>query len=128
MNIFDRIMSLDRRWVFLFLAVVCVVTYAVPFQIKINVTDEARSIYNFVDTLKEGDIIFVAIDYDPNSLAEMHPMTFSIVEHAFRKKLKILFTSLSQNGPGMADRAIRDIGDSISVDKTYNGVFYEGRE
>ncbi len=128
MNIFDRIMSLDRRWVFLLLAIVCVITYAIPFQIKIIVTGEVRSVYNFVDTLKEGDIIFVAIDYDPNSLAEMHPMTYSIVEHAFRKKLKVIFTSLSQNGPGMADQAIRDIGDSVRIDKTYNGVAYEGRE
>jgi len=128
MNIFDRMMSLDRRWVFLFLALVCVITHVVPFSIPIIITQEAKSIYSFIDTLKEGDIIFMAIDYDPNSLAEMHPMTYAIAEHAFRKKLKIIFTSLSVNGPGMADLAIRDISDSVKIGKTYNGVYYEGRE
>jgi len=128
MNIFDRMMSLDRRWVFLFLALVCVITYVWPFQIAIRTTPEVESIYNFIDTLKEGDIIFLGIDYDPNALAELHPMTYAIAEQAFRKKLRVIFVTLSQNGPGMADQAIRDITDSVMLDRTYNGVKYKGRK
>jgi len=128
MNIFDRLMSIDRRWVFLLLALVCVITYAISFPIDITITYEVKNIYNFIDTLKPGDIIFVAIDYDPNSLAELHPMTYALVEHAWRKDLKIIFTALSQNGPGMADLAIRQISDSLAVPKTYNGVTYPARK
>jgi hypothetical protein len=128
MNIFDRMMSLDRRWVFLFLAVVCVITYVWPFHIPISTTKEVESIYKFIDNLEEGDIIFLGIDYDPNALAELHPMAYAIAEHAFRKKLRVIFATLSVNGPGMADQAIRDITDSLKLDRTYNGVFYEGRE
>lgn len=128
MNIFDRMMSLDRRWVFLFVALVCVITYVWPFSIPIRITDEVKAIYNFIDKLNEGDIIFLGIDYDPNALAELHPMSYAIAEQAFRKKLRVIFVTLSQNGPGMADQAIRDISDSVKLDKTYNGVFYPGRE
>ncbi len=128
MNIFERMMSVDRRWVFLFLALVCVLTYKVDFEVEVRVTDEVRKIYNFIDTLKPGDYIFVAIDYDPNSLAELHPMTYAIVEQAWRKNMKIVFTALSQNGPGMADQAIRDISDSLKLVKTYNGITYPARD
>lgn len=128
MNIFDRMMALDRRWVFLLLALVCVITYVYPFQIPIIVTGEVEVVFDFIDTLKPNEVIFVAIDYDPNSLAELHPMTYSIVEHAFRKRLKIIFVALAVNGPGMADQAIRNISDSLKIDRTYNGVLYEGRE
>ncbi len=128
MNIFERMMSVDRRWVFLFLALVCVITYKVDFPVEVRVTEEVRKIHNFIDTLKPGDYIFVAIDYDPNSLAELHPMTYAIVEQAWRKNLKIVFTALSQNGPGMADQAIRDISDSLRLPKTYNGVTYPARD
>ncbi len=55
-------------------------------------------------------------------------MTYAIMEQAFRKNLKVIFTALSQNGPGMADQAIRDIADSVKLDRTYNGVAYKGRE
>ena len=42
--------------------------------------------------------------------------------------VKVIFTALSQNGPGMADQVIRDISDSMTYDKTYNGVSYKGRK
>ncbi len=128
MNIFDRMMSLDRRWVFLLLVVVCAVTYIVPFQVPIRVEGEVRSIYDFIDTLKPGEIVFIAIDYDPNALAELHPMCYAVMEHCFRKNLKVIVTALSQNGPGMAEQAILNISDSLMLDREYNGVLYEGRE
>ena len=128
MNIFDRMMSLDRRWVFLFLAVVCVITYVVDFQVPIRVENEVRTIHEFIDTLKPGEIVFIAIDYDPNALAELHPMCYTVMEHCFRKDLKVIITALSQNGPGMAEQAILDISDSLKLDREYNGILYEGRE
>jgi len=128
MNIFDKLMRLDRRWVFLFLVVVCVVAYIIPFEVPILVEAEVRSIYDFVDSREKGEIVMIAIDYDPNNLAELHPMAFAIIEQCWRKELKVLITALSQNGPGMADQAIRDISDSMMVEKTYNGVTYPPRE
>ncbi|MFQ5453762.1 MAG: hypothetical protein ACE5D6_06210 [Candidatus Zixiibacteriota bacterium] len=128
MNIFDKMMKLDRRWVFLFLIIVCVTTYIIPFQIPILVEKEVKVIYEFIDSLPPGDIVMIAIDYDPNALAELHPMTYAIVEQCWRKDLKVIITSLSQNGPGMADQAIRDISDSLKLDKEYNGKLYMGRE
>ena len=128
MDFFDRLMRLDRRWVFLFLILVCVVTYAVPFQVPILVEREVESIYHFIDSLPPGDIVMVAIDYDPNNMAELHPMAYAIIEQCWRKNLKVLVTALSQNGPGMADEALRSISDSLKVPKTYNGVEYPARE
>ncbi|MFH1686103.1 MAG: hypothetical protein ABIE70_01110 [bacterium] len=128
MNFFDKLMKLDRRWIFLFLAIVCVIAYKVPFQVPILTEPETESIYNFVDTLPEGKIVLVAIDYDPNNLAELHPMTYAVVEHCWRRKIKVIFTALSQNGPGMADQAIRDLTDSLALDREYRGVKYAGRQ
>jgi hypothetical protein len=121
-------MSLDRRWVFLLLALVCVITWAIPFQIPVINTPEVKKIYDLIESLQPGDVIHMGVDYDPSSLAELHPMTYAIAEHAFRKNLKVIFTALSQNGPGMVDQAIRDVSDSMKLDRTYNGVFYKGRE
>jgi hypothetical protein len=127
-SLFDRMMALDRRWVFLFLAVACVSAYAAAIHVPLPVNDEVSRIYRFIDTLKPGQIVFIAIDYDPNSQAELHPMTYAVSEQCFRKELKVIYTALSQNGPGMADQAIRDISDSMKQDRTYNGIEYKGRE
>jgi hypothetical protein len=128
MGIFEKLMKLDRRWVFLFLIVVCIITYIIPFQIPTLVEPEVRNIYKYIDSLQPGEIVLIAIDYDPNNLAELHPMTYVIVEHCWRKELKVILTSLSQNGPGMADQAIRDITDSLKIDKEYNGTLFKGRD
>ncbi len=128
MNIFEKFMKLDRRWVYLLLITVCVLTYVADFDVPILVEKEVKVIYDRIESLEEGSVVLIAIDYDPNSLAELHPMTYAIVEHCWRKKIRTIFTSLSQNGPGMCDQAIRDITDSLSLDREYNGVTYKGRE
>jgi len=128
MNIFDRMMSLDRRWVFLLLAVVCVVTYVWSFSVPITLSNEVKSIYDRFAALEEGDMIYMSVDYDPNALAELHPSTYVIAELCFRKKVKIIFGTLSNLGQGMVHQVITDITDSVKQDATYNGVFYEGRE
>jgi len=128
MNIFDRFIKLDRRWVYLFLLAICLLAYYSDFTVPTIVEKETSAIYKFIDSLPPGDVIFVAIDYDPSNQAELHPMTYALMEHAFRKNLKVVFTALSQNGPGMADQTIRDIADSVNVDQTYNGVEFKGRE
>ncbi|MBD3331279.1 hypothetical protein GF356_00390 [candidate division GN15 bacterium] len=128
MQFFERLMKMDRRWVFLFLAVVCFITYYVKYEVPIYVEPETERIYEFIDSLPPDDIILLAIDYDPNSMAELHPMTYALVEHAWRKDLKIIFTSLSQNAPGMADQAIRDISDSVAQPATYHGIQFPGKD
>ncbi|MCH8026667.1 MAG: hypothetical protein IID63_00930 [candidate division Zixibacteria bacterium] len=122
------LMQLDRRWVYLLLVIVCLTAYYSDFTVPTIVEDETKAIYDFIEALEPGEIIFVAVDYDPSSQAELHPMTYALVEHAFRKDLKVIFTALSQNGPGMVDQAIRDITDSLKLPKTYNGIFYEGKD
>jgi hypothetical protein len=128
MNFFEKMTRLDRRWIFLILIIVCIVAYAMDISVPTLVEPEVEVIYNFIDSLPAGDIVMVAIDYDPNNLAELHPMAYAIIEQCWRKDLKVLLTSLSQNGPGMADQALRDISDSLKLDAEYNGVHYKGRE
>ena len=128
MNFFSMLMRLDRRWVYLLLVIVCLTAYYSDFTVPTIVEAETKAIYDFIEALEPGEIIFVAVDYDPSSQAELHPMTYALVEHAFRKDLKVIFTALSQNGPGMVDQAIRDLTDSLKLPKTYNGIFYEGKD
>ncbi|MEE8404032.1 MAG: hypothetical protein V3S17_01440 [candidate division Zixibacteria bacterium] len=128
MNIFDKLMQLDRRWVYLLLVIVCLTAYYADFTVPTIVENETKAIYDFIEDIEPGKIIFVAVDYDPSSQAELHPMTYALVEHAFRKDLKVIFTALSQNGPGMVDQALRDLTDSLKLPKTYNGISYEGKE
>ena len=115
MNLFEWMSKLDRRWVFLLLGVVIVGSLLLKFTVPIRIDKEVQSIYDFIEGLKPGQYVHLAIDYDPGSLAEMHPMTYVILEQMLAKDVKVIMTALSPNGPGMAEQAMLDIMDSVRV-------------
>lgn len=115
MNFFEKLAKLDRRWVFLLLASVVVITLLADVKTSIRIDKEVQSVYDFMESLKPGDYIQMSIDYDPGSMAEMHPMTYAILEQAFKKDVKVIITALSINGPGMAEEAMRNIMDSVRI-------------
>ena len=106
MKLAEKMFAIDRRWVYLALGLAVLISLKIPFSIPIPISKEARNIYNFVDTLKAGDAIHLAIDYDPSTLAELHPMTFSILKQCFEKKIKVVITSLKETGPAMTAAVI----------------------
>lgn len=129
MNFFERIAQLDRRWVYLFLVVVVVIAYAFKFPVPVTVTPEVESIYERIENLKRGDKIMVAFDYDPNALAELHPMSFAILEHCQRRGIKVIGVTLSQYGAGMVDNIVRTAAETypnkIEKFKEYNDRMLE---
>jgi hypothetical protein len=106
MKLAEKMFAIDRRWVYLALGLAVLISLKIPFSIPIPISKEARNIYNFVDTLKAGDAVHLAIDYDPSTLAELQPMTLSILKQCFEKKIRVVVTALHQNGPAMAAGAI----------------------
>lgn len=115
MNIFEKMSKLDRRWIYLILAVVVTGSLLIEFKVPIRVDKEVRSVYDFVEGLKPGDYVHLAIDYDPGSLAEMHPMTYAIMEQLLAKDVRVIITALSQNGPTMVDESMHQIMDSLKI-------------
>jgi hypothetical protein len=126
MNFFDRIMNLDRRWIYLAVAMAVLIGFFIP-TVPVTVTPEVTSIYDFVENTKPGEIIFLAIDYDPNAMAELQPMAIAIMRQCFAKNIKLIISALSQNGPGMAEDLISKISQEFTppkrsgIDFTYLG-------
>jgi hypothetical protein len=106
-NIYERMLQIDRRWIFLLMAMVVVMVYLLHIKVPVYTTQEVRNIYDRIESLKEGDVILLAIDYDPSTLAELDPMTFTVLRQCFHKKLKVLVSALHPNGPTMAEQKIR---------------------
>ncbi|MFQ6032196.1 MAG: hypothetical protein ACE5K2_04665, partial [Candidatus Zixiibacteriota bacterium] len=100
MNLYERMMNLDRRWVYLVIGMVVVVTAIWTFRVPLYVTREVRSVYDFVESLTPGEVLMIGVDYDPAALAELHPMTYAITRQCFSKDIKLLLCCLHQNGPG----------------------------
>jgi hypothetical protein len=124
MNFFERLSQLDRRWVYLLLIIVVTGAYLLKFPVPVSVTDEVKDIYDRIEVLNPGDKILIAFDYDPNALAELHPMSYAILEHCQRRRVQVIGVTLSQYGAGMAENimltAAATYPDKIERFKEYN--------
>ncbi|MDH4222158.1 MAG: hypothetical protein OEV55_01315 [candidate division Zixibacteria bacterium] len=116
MSFYEQMMNLDRRWVYLIIGIVVVITAIVPFDVPLYVTPEVQSVYDFVESLNSGDILMIGVDYAPEAMAELHPMMYAITRQAFKRDVKLLLCCLHQNGPGMVEQVISQ------VSKEYNKV------
>jgi hypothetical protein len=121
MNLYERMMNLDRRWVYLVIGVVVVVTAIWTFRVPLYVTPEVRSVYDFVESLTPGEVLMIGVDYDPAALAELHPMSYAITRQCFSKDVKLLLCCLHQNGPGMVEQVIAQVAQEYGK---VNGTDY----
>lgn len=122
---YDRLLTVDRRWIYALVALAVLIPAVMQFGVNVSVSREVRNIYEFVDQLKPGDVVHLAIDYDPSTLAELHPMTQAILSQCFDKDARVILTALSQFGPAMADEIITGVaqekGKTRDVDYAFLG-------
>jgi len=121
MNFYERMMNLDRRWIYLIIGLVVVITAIVPFDVPLYVTPEVKSVYDFVESLNSGDILMIGVDYAPEAMAELHPMNYAITRQCFKRDVKLLLCCLHQNGPGMVEQVISQVSKEYNK---VNGVDY----
>jgi hypothetical protein len=108
MSLLDRMLKLDRRWIYLFVGVAVVVPLFLRIPQKIPVTPETRGLYEAVENLTPGSRVLLACDYDPGSAAEIQPMATTFLKHALSRRLKVLIVGLWAQGPQQADLALAE--------------------
>lgn len=121
----DRVLSLDRRWIYLLLGLAVLIPAVFTFQVPTGISAEVREVYDFIEKLQPGDNVFIAIDYDPSTLAELHPMAEAILRQSFQRGARVIVTALSQFGPSMAEelisRVAKEEGKTKNIDYTFLG-------
>ncbi len=104
MDFMQKMMSIDRRWVYLAIGLAVIIPAIWSFDVPVAVSPEVKRIYDFVENMEAGEHLFICVDYDPSSMAELNPMAVAIVNQAFEKDIKIIFVTLSQFGPGLVEQ------------------------
>ena len=121
----NRLHRLDRRIIFLLLGLVVLVPLVVPVEFPVVVSEETRGFFEELESLPEGTAVLLAIDYEPDTMAELNPMTVAVLRHAFRRNLKIIGLSLYPGAPGIAQRLLgetaRECGKTYGEDYVYLG-------
>ena len=106
MRAMHAFLRLDRRWIFLLMAICMLVPLLLPIGLPFTPDPEVRSLYQEIEHLEEGDIVLVSADYDPGSKPELQPFTEALFVHLFRKKLRVVASALWPAAPPLVNEAI----------------------
>jgi hypothetical protein len=93
-NIFDKMQAIDRRWVFLMIALAVIIPFAFKLTFREVATPEVKAIYNLIDKLPKGSPVLLALDFDPPSEPELKPMAYAYARHLALKGHKIYMITL----------------------------------
>ena len=126
-----RLSRVDRRVLFVIIFICVLVPLLVGARMKMTVTAPVLGLYEAIEKIEPGSAVWLAADYDPGSMPELYPMNVALVEHLFRRNIKIISASLWAPGPPLAQRVFDELAPEYG--KVYgrdyvNLGFKEGRE
>lgn len=130
-DLFRRFQHIDRRWIFLGMALSIIGPMIVPIDLPFRVDERVRSLYDSVEELKAGDTVFISADFDPASRPELEPFFRAHLHHLFRKDVKVVIATLWAFAPPLIVPVVDEIaglyGKKDGTDYVFLG-FKDGKE
>lgn len=115
LSIWDRLLRLDRRWIYLLLAACVIVPLFARFAIRPRAMPPVVSLFSVIESLPEERAVVISADYSPDTQAELHPMTIALLRHVLARRAKVAVMSLDIQGIGLADAATRQVVDEFNA-------------
>lgn len=117
----ERLMSIDRRIIFLSVGLAVAIPLIIPLGFPVQVSEEAMSFHAEMEKLKEGDIILLTFDYEGDVMAELNPMTVAVLKHVFPRSIKVVALTTYAGGTGIAERLLAEAAEAYG--KTYGNDY-----
>ena len=77
MGLLERLTSIDRRIVFVMIALAVIIPIIRGLGLPVRVSNEVRQLYEAIDALPPGSKVLISLDYDPATFPEVYPMNWS---------------------------------------------------
>lgn len=125
MNILDKFLKIDRRYIFILVAIGAVIPLVFPLGLAVTVSPPVKNVYDEIEKLEPGTPVIVSVDFDPSTEPELGPMTAAVLRHCFQRKLPVILMDLHPGGPGLAldisDKVAREMGAKPGIDYCFLG-------
>ena len=125
MNIFEKFLHIDRRYIFILVALGVVLPLVFPLGLAVTTSPPVENVYEAIEDLPPGAPVLVSVDYDPSTQPELSPMTVAVLRHCFARDLPVIITVLHPGGPGLAleisDRISKEAGAVYGEDYVFLG-------
>jgi len=120
-----RLLRLDRRAIFILIALATLIPLLYPIGLPIRISPEVKQVYDYIESLPTGSVFLLSLDFDPASKPELYPMAVALLNHAFKRDLRVVGMTLWVTGTGMAEKVVSGVanqyGKRRGVDYTFLG-------
>ena len=123
MTFAERMLKIDRRIIFVVIGLCTLLPLLFPVGLPIRTSQEVRGVYDYIESLPEGSVFLLSLDFDPASKPELQPQAIAILRHAFRKNLRVIGMTLWVTGTGLADQIISQIAAETGKQSGKDYVF-----
>jgi hypothetical protein len=104
---FAWLLSLDRRWIYILVAVSLITPIVVPIGLPVTTTSSTRTAFEYIERLNPGDVVWLSFDYGPSSAPENDPMAEAFLRQCFLRKVRVIVTALYPlGGLGLANNTL----------------------
>ncbi len=118
------IKNLDRRIIFLFIAIAVIITLVNPMYLDINISKNADKFLKALDSINENENVIVSFDYAASGEPELKPMSYGILYRLFQRRAKVIIMGFWDQGPGLADQTVKEVIDKFEKDNPGRKIIY----
>jgi hypothetical protein len=109
-NFWQKLANIDRRWIYLMMALSIIIPTVFVIKFPVEVTPEALQLYEAIDSLPDSTAVMLTFDYYPSARAETEPMSRAALRHMFSKDMRVVtLSNIPLGGPTMAENITREI-------------------
>jgi hypothetical protein len=122
-NFFDKMQALDRRYIYLIVALAIILPLIIPFNSKTYVTEPAENIYKKIDSFagRKDRALLMCFSHDASTMAELFPMEVSILRHCFQRNVQVFTICFMPSAKPLMDYALQTAKEDFNVQ---SGVDY----
>jgi len=111
LTFFERIQRLDRRWIYIVVALAIIIPLMIPYNSDNVTSPPTENVYQMVDSFagREDRAILMSFYHDASTMPELYPMQIAILRHCFERNVKVFFLSFLPTGAPIIDMAINSV-------------------
>ncbi len=118
MRIWDWLLELDRRWVFLGIALTVAIPIITVYTLPLGKpAPPTEMVYDYIENLEPGSVVLVSFDYGPSSMPELHPQAMAVVRHCLLNDLRVISIALNPQGTALGQEVMNTVAEDLGAEE-----------
>lgn len=110
----ETIGKIDRRIIYLFVFIGVLIPLLGHMVPGFKPSPEVEQVYNEINSLPEGSVVLISIDYDAASMPELQPLLEAMLIHIFTRNLKVVMMGHWPLGLPLGQIALEKIASQLN--------------